>query len=59
MKRTLTLKRETLTTLTADELGSVAGAADHTIPNPECVTAILREDITQYLDLPQVTPKCV
>ena len=28
MKRTLKLKRETLTALTEDELGSLAGAAD-------------------------------
>jgi hypothetical protein len=63
MKRTLSLRRETLSDLTAAELGSVAGGANHTIPSPECVTEILRQDltreVTQYLPVVSLTDKCV
>lgn len=37
MKRTLTLKRETLAALAADELAAVAGAAAKTTPINECL----------------------
>lgn len=55
--RRLTLRREALTTLTADELANVAGAADHTLPTPECVTAL--PSIRSHCELPDVTEKCL
>lgn len=38
MKRSLTLRSESLTALTPDELSHVAGAADHTTPLLACVS---------------------
>jgi hypothetical protein len=38
MPRRLNLRREALTDLTTDELAEVAGAAAHTVPDPECLT---------------------
>lgn len=41
MKRTLTLKSETLTELTADELTGVAGGVLPTIPVDACLDGLL------------------
>jgi hypothetical protein len=38
MKRSLTLRSESLSDLTVDELASVAGGADHTTPLVACVS---------------------
>ena len=35
--RRLTLQRELLSVLSTDELANVAGAAEHTLPDPHCV----------------------
>jgi hypothetical protein len=39
--RSLTLRSETLSALTTEELASVAGAADHTTPLVACVSQAL------------------
>ncbi len=53
----LTLRREALATLTGEELATVAGAAEHTLPSPDCVTAL--PSIRSYCELPDVTAKCL
>ena len=40
MTRTLSLKRETLTALTTDELGAVHGAAAPTTPVRDCLATL-------------------
>lgn len=53
MKRTLSLRRESLAALTPEELGSVAAGAAHTLPDPECVTAL--PSIRSHCELPDLT----
>ena len=53
----LNLRREALTALTREELAGIAGAREHTLPSPECVTAL--PSIRSACALPDITGKCV
>ncbi len=55
MKRTLTLRRETLSVLDTDELALVAGAAHHTVPQCQVEMAKL---IVELLLSPLPTDIC-
>ena len=55
MKRTLSLKRETLTALDADELAGVAGAAEWTFP--QCQVELTKKIVATLLS-PLPTDPC-